>query len=73
LDGRIHCKWGGFLDDYDKSDPQFFHLSAEEAEVTGPQERLFPESVWAAIENAGYTRKNLKRRFPKAISADVQF
>ena len=53
LDGRIYCKWGGFLDDYDKFDPQFFNLFAEEAKVTDPQERLFLESVWAAIENAG--------------------
>jgi acyl transferase domain-containing protein len=71
LDGRIYCKWGGFLDDYDKFDPQFFNLSAEEAKVTDPQERLFLESVWAAIENAGYTRESLKTRYPKARSADV--
>jgi acyl transferase domain-containing protein len=71
LDGRIYCKWGGFLEDYDKFDPQFFNLSAEEAKVTDPQERLFLESVWAAIENAGYTRESLKTRFPKARSADV--
>ena len=71
LDGRIYCKWGGFLDDYDKFDPQFFNLSAEEAKVTDPQERLFLESVWAAIEDAGYTRESLKMRFPKARSADV--
>jgi len=71
LDGRIYCKWGGFLDDYDKFDAQFFNLSTEEARVTDPQERLFLESVWAAIENAGYTRESLKMRFPKARSADV--
>jgi acyl transferase domain-containing protein len=71
LDGKIYCKWGGFLDEYDKFDPQFFNLSPEEARVTDPQERLFLESVWAAIENAGYTRESLKKRFPKARSADV--
>jgi len=70
-DGKIYCKWGGFLDDYDKFDPHFFNISAEEAKVIDPQERLFLESVWAAIENAGYTRDNLRKRFPKARSADV--
>ena len=36
-----------------------------------PQERLFLESVWAAIEDAGYTREHLRERHPKAGSADV--
>ena len=71
LDGKIYCKWGGFLDDYDKFDPRFFNISTEEAKVIDPQERLFLESVWAAIEDAGYTRDSLKKRFPKARSADV--
>src|SRR5262245_43183686 len=70
-DGKIYCKWGGFLDDYDKFDPHFFNISTEEAKVIDPQERLFLESAWAAIEDAGYTRESLKKRFPKARSADV--
>ncbi len=70
-DGKIYCKWGGFLDDYDKFDPQFFKISPEEARVMDPQERLFLQSVWAAIEDAGYTRESLKKRCPKARSADV--
>ncbi len=70
-DGKIYCKWGGFLDDYDKFDPHFFNISTEEAKIIDPQERLFLESVWAAIEDAGYTRDKLKERFPKARSADV--
>jgi len=70
-DGKIYCKWGGFLDDYDKFDPHFFNISTDEAKVIDPQERLFLESVWAAIEDAGYTRHRLKDCFPKARSADV--
>jgi polyketide synthase PksL len=70
-DGKVYCKWGGFLDEHDKFDPQFFKISPEEARVIDPQERLVLESVWAAIEDAGYTRENLKKRFPKAKSADV--
>ncbi|HEV3036480.1 MAG TPA: SDR family NAD(P)-dependent oxidoreductase [Candidatus Angelobacter sp.] len=70
-DGKIYCKWGGFLEDYDKFDPHFFNISAGEAKITDPQERLFLQSVWAAIEDAGYTRDSLKKRFAKARSADV--
>ena len=70
-DGKIYCKWGGFLDDYDKFDPDFFDISAEEAKIIDPQERLFLESVWAAIEDAGYTRDWLKERFCKGRSADL--
>ena len=70
-EGKIYCKWGGFLDDYDKFDAHFFKISTEEARIMDPQERLFLQSVWAAIEDAGYTRDSLKKRCPKARSADV--
>jgi len=70
-DGKIYCKWGGFLDDYDKFDPHFFKISIAEAKLIDPQERLFLESVWAAIEDAGYTRGRLRTHFPKGGSADV--
>ena len=71
FEGRIYCKWGAFLDDVDKFDPRFFNIPAEEAKIIDPQERLFLQSVWAAIEDAGYTRESLRTRFSKARSADV--
>lgn len=71
FDGKIYCKWGGFLSDVDKFDPEFFGIIAEEAKVMDPQERLFIQSAWAAIEDAGYTRDSLKTHYPKAKSADV--
>jgi polyketide synthase PksN len=70
-EGKIYCKWGGFLDDHDRFDAHFFHISTAEAKVIDPQERLFLESVWTAIEDAGYTRDSLKARFPKTGSANV--
>ena len=70
-EGKIYCKWGGFLEDYDKFDPHFFKISTAEAKMLDPQERMFLQSVWAAIEDAGYTRERLRTRFPKAGSADV--
>ena len=70
-DGKIYCKWGGFLDGHDQFDPQFFKISAAEAKVMDPQERLFLQSVWAAIEDAGYTRDRLRASHPKAGGVDV--
>lgn len=59
------------MDDVDKFDPLFFGISHEEARSIDPQERIFLQSVWAAVEDAGYTRERLKRYYPKAKSADV--
>lgn len=69
--GKIYCKWGGFLESFDQFDADFFSIGAEEASIIDPQERLFMQSVWATIEDAGYTRQELKRRFAKGKSANV--
>jgi acyl transferase domain-containing protein/acyl carrier protein len=47
-------QWGGFIDDIDKFDPQFFGISTREAELMDPQQRLFLQCAWHAIEDAGY-------------------
>src|SRR5262249_51191666 len=57
--GKIYTKWGGFLDGIDRFDPLFFRISPKEAKVMDPQERLFLESCYHAIEDAGYTPGNL--------------
>ncbi|WNO11559.1 SDR family NAD(P)-dependent oxidoreductase [Teredinibacter sp. KSP-S5-2] len=69
--GKIYCKWGGFLEDHDKFDAGFFNISARDAKVIDPQERLFLQSVWSAFEDAGYTREQLKQKHPKGKSANV--
>ncbi len=60
--GKHYAKWGGFLEDFAAFDPLFFGISPREAYDMDPQERLFVESSWAVLEDAGYTRERLARR-----------
>jgi len=44
----------GVLDNVDLFDAPFFNISTREAQIMDPQQRLFLESAWNAIESAGY-------------------
>ncbi|WP_161624829.1 SDR family NAD(P)-dependent oxidoreductase [Streptomyces spectabilis] len=59
--GRHYSKWGGFIDEVDRFDPLFFNIAPHEADYLDPQERLFLEHAWTAMEDAGYTRERLGR------------
>ncbi|MGW7131153.1 SDR family NAD(P)-dependent oxidoreductase [Streptomyces bobili] len=52
--GRSHSRWGGFLSDVDSFDSLFFQIAPKQARTMDPQERLFLETAWSALENAGY-------------------
>jgi acyl transferase domain-containing protein/enoyl-CoA hydratase/carnithine racemase/aryl carrier-like protein len=62
-EGKSYCKWGSFVDSFAEFDTLFFGIPPREALNMDPQERLFMQSAWSAMENAGYTRSALKRRF----------
>ncbi|MCX2924136.1 SDR family NAD(P)-dependent oxidoreductase [Streptomyces sp. NEAU-W12] len=52
--GAPGCRHGSFVDDHDRFDPAFFNLSGVEATYMDPQQRVFLEEAWKALEDAGY-------------------
>ncbi|MGW0791222.1 SDR family NAD(P)-dependent oxidoreductase [Streptomyces sp. NPDC002911] len=69
--GRHYSRWGGFIAEVDRFDPLFFNISPHEADYLDPQERLFLEHAWTAMEDAGYTRERLRRTGGEAGDGQV--
>ncbi|MFB7615008.1 SDR family NAD(P)-dependent oxidoreductase [Kitasatospora sp. NPDC056181] len=53
-EGAPRCEHGSFIDDIDRFDPTFFNISGVEATYMDPQQRVFLEESWKALEDAGY-------------------
>jgi amino acid adenylation domain-containing protein len=49
-----YIKARSLLDDIDLFDAEFFGYSPKEAAAMDPQQRVFLETAWQALENAGY-------------------
>ncbi|MDR0270279.1 SDR family NAD(P)-dependent oxidoreductase [Paenibacillus sp.] len=49
----------GYLKEIDKFDASFFRLSPREAALMHPTQRLFLETVWETIEDAGYSNEKI--------------
>lgn len=58
--GKIYSRFGGFLDEIDGFDPEFFSISPREAVWIDPQQRLMLETVWEGLERAGYSPASLR-------------
>ncbi|AFZ56827.1 type I polyketide synthase [Anabaena cylindrica FACHB-243] len=51
---KTYCKRGGFIENPFDFDPMFFGISPREATVMDPQQRVFLEVAWQALQQAGY-------------------
>ena len=49
-----YVRAGTLLPDADRFDAAFFGFTPREAEILDPQQRVFLETVWESLENAGY-------------------
>ncbi|MBT2404440.1 MULTISPECIES: SDR family NAD(P)-dependent oxidoreductase [unclassified Streptomyces] len=56
------CERGSFIDGIDRFDPAFFNISGVEATYMDPQQRLFLEESWKALEDAGYAGSGTRGR-----------
>jgi len=68
---KIYSNHGAFIDNFDKFDAAFFNISPREAELIDPQERLFLEVAWGAIEDAGYSRQALLKSSGRQVGVFV--
>jgi len=60
LDGYMTTRHGGFLDQIEDFDAEFFGIAPQEAASLDPQQRLVLETGWEALETAGIVPETLR-------------
>ncbi|MEO1335291.1 MAG: polyketide synthase, partial [Myxococcota bacterium] len=62
LDNPRYVPARGVIDDDAGFDASFFGMTAREADILDPQQRLFLECAWEALECAGYNPRGIEGR-----------
>ncbi|MFG2082101.1 amino acid adenylation domain-containing protein [Micromonospora tulbaghiae] len=62
---------GGFLDGVDRFDPLLFGITPRDADLMDPQERLFLQTAWETLDDAGYPRSRLRARHGSRVGVFV--
>jgi len=57
----MYTRHGGFIDDADNFDSDFFGMSSAEAQCIDPQHRVLLETGWEALEDAGIALEQLQQ------------
>lgn len=59
-DGGFAYSKGGYLEEMDKFDYEFFNMSPMEANLMDPNQRMFLQVAWNSLEDAGLSKETLK-------------
>ncbi len=71
--GKTRSRWGGFLNQIDGFDAAFFGILPKDADLTDPQERLFVETAWHAVEDAGHCPETLNAACRVGVFVGVMY